>query len=66
MRDGKHKVMDAKTSVDDDDDLLKMSFLSYLFDMYSLPDDLTLRLPKTGKAGLEEDARMMRSYFQGL
>ncbi len=66
MRDGKHKIMNAKTSVDDDDDLLKMSFLSYLFDMYSLPDDLTMRLPKAGKAGLEEDARMIRSYFQGL
>ena len=65
MRDGKHKVMDAKTSVDDDD-FPKTSFLSYLFDMYSLPDDLTMRLPKTGKAGLEEDARMIRSYFQGL
>ena len=66
MRDGKHKIINAKTSVGDDGDLLKRSFLSYLFDMYSLPDDLTTRLPKTGKDGLEQDARMMRSYFQGL
>ncbi len=39
-------------------------FLADLFDMYISPSEIGMRKVKNGSEGLQQDARMMRRYFE--
>jgi len=44
-------------------DARRVSFFDRLFDLYTPPDMVRLRVPPSGREGLEQDARAIRGYF---
>ncbi len=39
-------------------------FLAYVLEMYSLPENVKLRMVPSGRAGIMQDRARIRSYYQ--